>query len=154
MTSPDGPEAISAGGVVVRPAGDGHEVALAEQIDWNTQERTVRLPKGHLEDGETLEAAALREVEEEVGLRGRIVGRLSDVSYRFWHRAESRYVPKRVVFFLMMLESGDGHPADGEMETVFWTDFETAAQRLSFDGERAVVAEARALLASSDPPGP
>ena len=154
MTSSDTPEVLSAGGVVVRTGPGGPEVALAEQIDWNTQERNVRLPKGHLEDGESLEAAALREVEEEVGLRARIVERLSDVRYRFWHHAESRFVPKRVVFFLMTLESGDGHPADGAMETVFWADFETAAARLSFDSERAVVAEARALLASRNPPGP
>ena len=148
------PEEISAGGVVFRRRAGEVEVVLAEQIDRNTDARTVRLPKGHLEAGESLEAAALREVEEEVGLLGRIIARLDDVTYVFWNRADDRQVPKRVVFFLIEHESGEAHASDGEMETVFWTGFEEAIARLSFAGERAVVAQAQALLASSPPPGP
>jgi 8-oxo-dGTP pyrophosphatase MutT (NUDIX family) len=37
------------------------------------------LPKGHVEVGETTEQAAIREVEEETGISGRITARLGSV---------------------------------------------------------------------------
>ncbi len=53
---------MSAGGVLVRPAGGGWEVALVRAgAHWS-------LPKGLVEAGETAADAALREVAEECGL--------------------------------------------------------------------------------------
>ena len=64
----------AAGGVVVR---DGEVVVVhrPRYEDWT-------LPKGKLDPGETLEEAALREVEEETGLRCRLVRELPPVAYR------------------------------------------------------------------------
>lgn len=145
-------EERSAGGVVVRRGAEALEVALAEQHDRNRRERTVRLPKGHLEPGESDEAAALREVEEETGLRARVLARLTDVTYRYHEREDDRWVDKRVVFFLMAYEGGDPRPADGEMDRVYWTPLEDAAACLAFETERQVVGEALALLESANPP--
>lgn len=143
---------VSAGGVVVRRNGAGYEVALAAQDDRNTSEPTVRLPKGHLEPGETAEQAALREVEEEIGLVARIIAPLGEVSYVYLDRAREREIEKRVVFFLMSWQRGDVHAADGEMTAVFWAPIEGAGAQLSFESERDVVGRAHALLESEHPP--
>ena len=149
----DRAEEVSAGGVIVRSGKTGPEVLIAEQRDWNTGDLNIRLPKGHLEEGETLEQAAQREVAEEVGLDARILHALTPHRYAFWHEAKKTRIPKVVHFFLMQHESGEARPHDGEMERVFWVSFEEAETRLTFENERTVVREARRLLASEGPPG-
>jgi 8-oxo-dGTP pyrophosphatase MutT (NUDIX family) len=137
---------------VVRRRAHRYEVALAEQNDLHSERRTVRLPKGHLEQGESPEQAALREVLEESGLRARIIAALDVVEYVFFHREKRARVPKRVHFFLMAHLEGEAHAADGEMERVFWCDIASAESRLTFASERVVVRSARSLLASDIPP--
>jgi 8-oxo-dGTP pyrophosphatase MutT (NUDIX family) len=137
---------VSAGGVVVREGPDGLEVALAEQRDRNLGRTTVRLPKGHLDPGETAEQAAIREVLEETGLRARIEAPLPEVSYRYHETHRKADVEKRVVFFLMRYESGEAHAADAEFERVFWHALSDAPNRVTFDSERTVLAAAIALL--------
>ena len=73
----DGYEVAAAGGVVVREAGEGQEVALVHRPrydDWS-------LPKGKLEQGESFEDAALREIEEETGLSCRLGPELEPATY-------------------------------------------------------------------------
>ncbi len=149
---PEPREEVSAGGLVVRRRKGDLEALIAEQRDRNTRRRAVRLPKGRLDRGESLEQAALREVREEVGLEARLVAPLGSVSYVFYERKTRRHIPKRVHFFLMAWVSGDAHPADGEMEAVAWVSLAEAEQRLTFDAERGIVARARALLECSNPP--
>ena len=60
-----------AGGVVYRLTDAGVEVALAEERDRITGVGNTRLAKGHVEAGETPEAAALRDVREEIGIEAR-----------------------------------------------------------------------------------
>ena len=143
---------VSAGGLVVRRGADGFEVLIAEQVDRNTGRRTVRLPKGKVDAGETLEQTALREVLEEVGLSARILAPLGELSYTFFERRAGRRIAKRVHYYLMTHSAGEARPADGEMDAVMWCAIAEAARRLSFDGEREVVARGLALLESADPP--
>jgi 8-oxo-dGTP pyrophosphatase MutT (NUDIX family) len=135
----------SAGGVVFR-RGARLEVIVAEQVDRQTGERTLRLPKGKIEAGETLEAAALREVAEEAGVRARVLGRLPVVRYRYLHRRRRVCVAKRVHFFLMEHEAGAPTAADGEMEQVFWCPVDVAVARLSHGTEADVVRRAARRL--------
>jgi 8-oxo-dGTP diphosphatase len=143
---------VSAGGLVARRGPRGVEVLVAEQLDRNSGRRTIRLPKGKVDPGETLEQAALREVREEAGLTARILAPLGDVAYTFFERRAGRSVAKRVHYYLMAFVAGTAHAADGEMERVAWCSPAEAERRMSFDAEREIVARGRALLESRDPP--
>ncbi len=139
-------EETSAGGVVFREQAGAVEIALAEQVDRNLERRTVRLPKGHLDAGETTQQAARREVLEETGLEAEIVAPLSSVSYVYEEKRKRRRVRKRVDFYLMRQTAGELRPVDGEFDRTFWCSPDEAESLLTFETERQVVSEARGLL--------
>ena len=60
------PTRVSAGGVVLRKDGDRWMIAMEQQEKY--MDGAWFLPKGHVEEGEDFEAAARREIEEEVGI--------------------------------------------------------------------------------------
>lgn len=96
-------------------------------------------PKGHVEPGETVEGAALREVEEETGLKGVGLGpELGLVVYRFYQPKKDRSVVKVVVYFLMPASVRPVRP-----ERIFdqgrWFDIEAAAEVLEFDSDKEVL---------------
>ena len=134
---------VSAGGVVYRRTGDDIEVVLASrrtrrgQLAWG-------LAKGGIEEGETLEDAALREVEEETGLRATIEGSLGDTRYFYvWEQIRIR---KTVHFFLMRATGGDPADRDDEMEEIRWFPIDRALKRAAYRGEREVIGRAAELL--------
>jgi 8-oxo-dGTP pyrophosphatase MutT (NUDIX family) len=102
------------------------------------------LPKGHLDAGETAQEAALREVREETGVQAELVGELGEV--RYWYRRDGRAVPKSVQFFLFRYASGDTADHDDEVEEARWMALQEAEGALSYEGEREMVALARAAL--------
>ena len=145
------PIETSAGGVVYRfvdqdPEQRRIEVAIAQQRDRVTREMTVRLPKGHLDPGETAEQAAVREVREELGLRSRVVDALGTSQYVY--ESGSGPVAKQVHLFLMEWIPGDSLPLDGEMERVDWCSLDEAERRLTFENEQRAIGWARAKLRS------
>jgi predicted NUDIX family NTP pyrophosphohydrolase len=71
--------AISAGCLVTRDGHQGFEVLLVHPRRATFQRPLFGIPKGLVEDGESLEAAAMRETYEETGLRVRIHGALGSV---------------------------------------------------------------------------
>lgn len=149
---PSGQPEEASGGVVYRRTGGRVQVLVAEQRDRVHGHPTLRLPKGKLEPGETSRDAALREVEEETGVVGRIVGDLEEVRYAY--RDERGPVRKVVRFYLMEYLSGEPRPADGEMERVFWCDPEEASRTLSFETERRVMERALSRLEGPAPHRP
>lgn len=135
---------VSAGGVIYREGdGGGLEVALIL-----THEGRWQLPKGWVEDGETREAAAQREVEEEAGVRGRVIGLIETIDYWFkpTYEAEPVRIHKFVHFYLLQYESGSTEGHDDEVQDARWVDVDEAIDRLSFAGERGVAIKARDAL--------
>jgi 8-oxo-dGTP pyrophosphatase MutT (NUDIX family) len=117
-------EVRAAGGVVWRPRGDGDiEVLLVHRPrygDWS-------FPKGKLEDGETDEEAALREVEEETGLRCELGRELPSTSY-----TDLKLRPKTVRYWEMRPLGGEAAPRH-EVDQVRWLPRDEAEEQLSYD---------------------
>jgi ADP-ribose pyrophosphatase YjhB (NUDIX family) len=137
-------EETSAGGLVVDADEHGRRAALIARHD--RRGRLVwSLPKGHVEAGETLEIAAVREIAEETGIAGRVVAPLGTID--FWFVADGRRVHKTVHHYLLLAEGGELSDEDIEVVEVAWVPLEELAQRLAYDDERRLVDQVPRLLA-------
>ena len=87
----------------------------------------------------------VREVAEETGLEVRITGPLSHIEYTFVQSGTR--IHKTVHYFLMEAVGGDLERHDHEFEQVRWIDFAEAPAVLTFETERALVAQAASVLA-------
>ena len=135
--------ATSAGGIVVRFEGGVPHLVVGRR----RRERdgsTWTLPKGTPIPGETLEETALREVEEESGLKVKIVSPLDSINYTFVQRGLR--IRKTVHYFIMEPIGGDLADHDHEFEEVRWIAFAEAPALLSFETERGLVALAAGRL--------
>ncbi len=139
---------ISAGGVIWRRhASDNHvQVVLVQPAGRDTWV----LPKGHVEAGEAVKDAAVREASEESGLQVVPGERLGDVSYVYsWHDRPGLplvRIFKRVYFYLMEARGGDLSAHDAEIAKAAWVDLEEAPQQASHKSERELLMKARAIL--------
>ena len=102
------------------------------------------LPKGHIEAGETAEQAAVREVEEETGIIGRVVAPLGTID--FWFVAEDRRVHKTVHHFLLSALGGELSDEDVEVAEVAWVPLAELESRLAYADERRLIRRATELL--------
>jgi len=98
------------------------------------------LPKGAVSQGETSEAAALREVFEETGLEAQIVKPLDTIEYFF--RAGDTLIRKRVDFYLMTHTGGELKPQLTEVDDVEWVELSEAIRRASFASEKKLLESA------------
>lgn len=139
----------TAGGVVVN--GAGRVLVLLRDV-WRDggAVHEIRLPKGHIDAGETPEQAAVREVREESGYRGlEIVADLGESESRYAFRG-CRH-ERRERYYLMRLtdpERGAPQPMGAE-EALFepaWLAPEDAALRLTYPSERDFVRRAMERL--------
>ncbi len=105
------------------------------------------LPKGHIEAGETAEQAAVREVEEETGIIGRVVAPLGTID--FWFVAEDRRVHKTVHHFLLRALGGELSDSDVEVSEVAWVPLDELESRLAYADERRLIRRATELLEES-----
>jgi 8-oxo-dGTP pyrophosphatase MutT (NUDIX family) len=134
---------ISAGGVVYRRNDDEVEVVLASRRT-RRGELAWGLAKGGIEDDESMEDAAVREVREETGLLAEIEASLGETRYLYvW---ENMRIRKTVHFFLMRHTGGDVDDRDDEMEEIRWFPLERALKRAAYRGERDVLERAAELL--------
>ena len=137
--------ATSAGGIVVRlDEGRPSLVVGLRRRDGDRHGGTWTLPKGTPDPGESIEETAVREVEEETGLRVRILAPLPSIAYSFVQGGAR--IHKTVHYFLMQPVGGDLARHDHEFERVRWARFEDARSLLTFDTERGLVETAAAAL--------
>jgi 8-oxo-dGTP pyrophosphatase MutT (NUDIX family) len=136
----------SAGGVVYRYRGEEADVALIG-VDAKGEQRW-QLPKGLVGANEALEQTALREVQEETGLRAEIVSPLETIEYWYYGSGKGSRVRfhKYVTFFLMRYLEGDTADHDHEVTEARWVPIDTAARMLTFKSERKLVEQAAKLL--------
>lgn len=144
-------QARSAGGVVFRRRDGRHEILLLR----HTSGRWM-LPKGTIEEGETPEEVALREVREETGLsRLRVVADLGEERYSFYWRADRTYYDKTVRYFLLEFLGGEEPRPQAEEGFVAceWVSPDEALTRIAYKETREVVRRARDYLeGGSDAP--
>ena len=140
-------EERSAGGIVVDVHDGKARIAViarlnrAGRVEWC-------LPKGHMENGETLPETAVREVAEETGIEGRVLTELGTIDY--WFATSDRRVHKFVHHYL--LEATGGHltienDPDHEAIDVAWLPLREAHEHLTFPNERRIARQAWARLA-------
>jgi 8-oxo-dGTP diphosphatase len=129
------PAVRAAGGVVVRDDLGTLEVVIVHRPrydDWT-------LPKGKALAGESDEACALREVEEETGLRCSLGAELASVSYR-----DSRDRPK-VARYWLMRPVGGRLSAANEVDDARWVPFAEAEALLTYSRDLEVLRSIRAV---------
>jgi len=136
---------VSAGGVVFRHSHGIVEVALIRAG------RRWGLPKGHMESGESIQQTAEREVAEETGLHGEVVGKIGEITYRFtnrWAEGKPVRVFKRVHFYLIRWEHGDVAGHDYEVDEARWFPIEIAMTTLAYATEKKILRRAQDLIGS------
>jgi 8-oxo-dGTP pyrophosphatase MutT (NUDIX family) len=137
----------SAGGVVVRMAADGAGAARPLFLIIRDSYDNWGFPKGHVEEGERPEAAALREVIEETGLdRLTVRGTIDTIDWYF--RFRGRLIHKICHFYLMETDHADTSPQHAEGITACrWEAYEEASQLVSYANARDVLRRAHELVA-------
>jgi 8-oxo-dGTP diphosphatase len=122
-------EVRAGGGVVVREGPEGTEVAVVHRPrydDWS-------LPKGKLEEGESFEEGALREVEEETGFRCELGDELPPVRYQ-----DRKGRAKLVRYWLMRVSDGRFEPND-EVDELRWLAPAEARSKVDYEHDRHLI---------------
>ncbi len=154
---------FSAGGIVLRQTQDfgSKPQSLKKKIEvllcQHSQHHGWVFPKGLIgETGssvkgqgsrrETKEEAAIREVQEETGVMGKIIEPLSPVTY--WYEWDGEKRKKTVYYFIMEYVSGDITKHDFEMENVEWLPMDKVEKRLTYPSDKEVWKEAVKILST------
>ncbi len=136
---------VSAGGVVFYKKGDkfyfllikNSSIAHAGVSYWG-------FPKGHIEENESSEGAANREVREETGVEATVVSKLGESKYVF--EREGQKIFKIVIIFLMEYAGGDVKRQEEEISEAVWLSFDEALQTLSFSKDKEFLRLAKEIL--------
>jgi 8-oxo-dGTP pyrophosphatase MutT (NUDIX family) len=146
--------AFSAGGVILRRAAgaplpadpsrqgplEGMEVVLVGRAS----EDFWVLPKGTPRAGESHEQVALREVQEETGVAGRILGEIDSIHY--WFARHGVRYSKEVLYYLMEATGGDVSLHDHEYDDARWFPIAEVPGRLAYENEAEIVRRAESLI--------
>lgn len=139
-------EEVSAGGIVVDTSTDMLNVAIIARLNRGGRLEWC-LPKGHPENQEDNEQAAVREIEEETGIRGRVLAALGSIDY--WFTVSGHRVHKTVHHFLLVSTGGHltiENDPDHEAVDVAWVPLADLGRKLSFPNERRIADLAREVL--------
>jgi 8-oxo-dGTP diphosphatase len=118
---------VEAAGCVVRHEGRIAVIHRPRYDDWS-------LPKGKLDPGESFEDAAVREVEEEIGVRGTLGTELEPATYTD-HRGRSKIVR----YWVMDVDAVPEFAPNDEVDEVRWLAPDEARALLSYERDRVIV---------------
>ncbi len=144
----------SAGGLVIDGIDGPHEhqvAALIGRVDRRGR-MLWSLPKGHIEQGETAEQTAIREVAEETGIEGKVLAALGSIDY--WFVTEGRRVHKTVHHYLLRFSGGELSDEDVEVSEVAWVPLHELPSRLAYADERRLAEVAGELIRKLQTDGP
>jgi len=135
---------VSAGGLVIDTTGTmglligryDHKDASGKRILWS-------LPKGHIEEGETPEQAAIREVAEETGITSSITKSLGVID--FWFMAGGKRIHKTVHHFMFTETGGTLLAQESEVDEVSWFPLSEIVERLAYPDEKKLIARTAEL---------
>lgn len=144
----------SAGGLVIdgldRPR-EEQVAALIGRVDRRGR-MLWSLPKGHIEQGETAEQTAIREVAEETGIHGHVLAALGSIDY--WFVTEGRRVHKTVHHYLLRFSGGQLCDEDLEVTEVAWVPVTDLPDKLAYADERRLAEVAHDLIERLQSDGP
>ena len=135
---------VSAGGLVIDTTGTmglligryDHKDASGKRVLWS-------LPKGHIEEGETPEQAAIREVAEETGITSAITKSLGVID--FWFMAGGKRIHKTVHHFIFTEVGGTLLAQESEVDEVSWFPLAEIVDRLAYPDEKKLIAKSAEL---------
>lgn len=136
-------EETSAGGLLIDFARDPISAVIIGRYDRRGR-MVWSLPKGHIEAGETREQTAEREVREETGIVGRVLGELGTIDFTFV--AEGRRIHKTVHHFILERLGGEISTEDIEVADVAWVALTDVQARLTYSDERRLMGKVPRLL--------
>ena len=134
---------VSAGGLVIDSTGKlGLLIGRRDLKDATGKRILWSLPKGHIEEGETPEEAALREVQEETGIVSVIEKSLGVID--FWFMAGGMRIHKTVHHFLFRENGGVLAAQESEVDEVAWFPLAEIVDRLAYPDEKKLIARTNA----------
>jgi len=144
----------SAGGLVIDGIDGPREAQVAALIGRVDRRGRMlwSLPKGHIEQGETAEQTAIREVAEETGIRGSVLAALGRIDY--WFVTDGRRVHKTVHHYLLRFLGGELSDEDLEVAEVAWVPIRDLPSRLAYADERRLAEVADELIDKLQSDGP
>ena len=128
----------SCGGIIFYKTKQNTKILLVK----NNNGRYWSFPKGHIEDGETEQETAVREIKEETGL---------DVTLVRGFREISEYCPfgkirKRVVFFLARAFTDNVKIQEEEIDSFIWVDLQQARKLCTYDNDLRIIEKAETAI--------
>ena len=121
--------------LVIQPEGGGH---------WS--EGRWQFPKGWIEEGEKSAETARREVEEEAGVKVKIIEKVDDIRVFFYDEEKSK-VLKTITLFLMEYQGKGKKKEDAEkIAAIEWLPYKKAFKQLTFKSEKEILARAKKIL--------
>ena len=134
---------VSAGGLVVDSTGKlGLLIGRRDLKDATGKRILWSLPKGHIEEGETPEEAALREVQEETGIISVIEKSLGVID--FWFMSGGKRIHKTVHHYLFRENGGLLAAQESEVDEVAWFPLAEIVDRLAYPDEKKLIARTNA----------
>ncbi len=130
----------SAGAIVFRDNGHTTEFLLLGR-----KEGFMDFPKGHIEEGETPEQAAIREIQEETGITCQFLdGFREEMNYRF--NGKEDIIKKKVILFLARVSHSDKVHISHEHESFLWAPYDKAMKVVKHTNQKRVLRAAMSFL--------